>query len=197
MSRLTNGLVENSFLPGVIPLQGCLNLQHTLEDASLEFKEIKQIVELMNKHELSYFHLERDDFCLKLKKGLDPEALRALMSSMPAAVAVPGYGSPAAHGPIPSAVVTDGQGAEEDETEGGIVIKAPMVGTFYRAASEGTEPFVKVGQEVSEDTTVCLIEAMKTFNEIKAEKAGIVVKICVENAQPVQYDDPLFILKPI
>lgn len=162
----------------------------------MEFKEIKQIVELMNKHELSYFHLERDDFCLKLKKGLDPEALRSLMASMPSVSH--GYPPPAYHAPAAAAPAgKPAPGGGDEEFEGGVAIKAPMVGTFYRAASEGVEPFVKVGQEVSEDTTVCLIEAMKTFNEIKAEKSGIVVKICVENAQPVQYDDPLFIIKPL
>lgn len=196
---MTNGQVENSFPRcglSVINIVG-LNVQNTLEEgASLELKEIKQIVELMNKHELSYFHLEKEDFCLKLKKGLDPEALRSLMSSLPP-MGGPVYAAPAHQAPIASAGAKASHGHDDEEIEGGIAIKAPMVGTFYRSASEGVEPFIKVGQEVSEDTTVCLIEAMKTFNEIKAEKSGIVVKICVENAQPVQYDDPLFILKPL
>lgn len=163
----------------------------------MEFKEIKQIVELMNKHELSYFHLEREDFCLKLKKGLDPDALRSLMSSLPAAVPMASYAAPGHPAPVAAPGSKDVPAADDDEIEGGVAIKAPMVGTFYRAPSEGAETFVKVGQEVTEDTTVCLIEAMKTFNEIKADKAGVIVKICVENAQPVQYDDPLFIIKPV
>jgi len=163
----------------------------------LEFKEIKQIVELMNKNELSYFHLERGDFCLELKKGLDTEAIQELLASARAA-------GPAmmpmsmGHGGLPSG--TGGGGAAltgaAAEDAGTDTINAPMVGTFYRAASPEHEPFAKVGQVVDENTTICVIEAMKTFNEIKAEKRGTIVKILVENAQPVQYDDPMFVIKP-
>ena len=163
----------------------------------MEFKEIKQIVELMNKNELSYFHLERGDFCLELKKGLDTEAIQELLASARAA-------GPAmmpmsmSHGGLPSGTAgggpaLTGAAAEEAATD---TINAPMVGTFYRSASPEHEPFAKVGQVVDENTTICVIEAMKTFNEIKAEKRGTILKILVENAQPVQYDDPMFVIKP-
>jgi acetyl-CoA carboxylase biotin carboxyl carrier protein len=163
------------------------------EEETLEFKEIKQIVELMNKHELSYFHLERGDFCLELKKGLDTEALHELLASArttaPAiAMPMPPSGLPtAAH---PGSAALPAGGGEDVGTD---TINAPMVGTFYRSASPEAEPYAKV---VDENTTICVIEAMKTFNEIKAEKRGTIVKILVENAQPVQYDDPLFVIKP-
>jgi acetyl-CoA carboxylase biotin carboxyl carrier protein len=169
------------------------------EEETLEFKEIKQIVELMNKHELSYFHLERGDFCLELKKGLDTESLQELLASARNAVpsiapqmqmARPGL---AEGGSMGNAALPSG-GSEEAGTD---TINAPMVGTFYRAASPESEPYAKVGQVVDENTTICVIEAMKTFNEIKAEKRGTIVKILVENAQPVQYDDPLFVIKPL
>ncbi|MEQ1842186.1 MAG: acetyl-CoA carboxylase biotin carboxyl carrier protein, partial [Verrucomicrobiales bacterium] len=170
-----------------------VNQEPEEEEETLEFKEIKQIVELMNKHELSYFHLERGDFCLELKKGLDMEAVQELLASTrtaPAGYAMPmhpGGGLPGGGAPALAPV---------DPDAGTDTINAPMVGTYYRSASPESEPFVKVGQVVDENTTICVIEAMKTFNEIKAEKRGTILKICVENAQPVQYDDPLFVIKP-
>ncbi|MBU6300926.1 MAG: acetyl-CoA carboxylase biotin carboxyl carrier protein [Verrucomicrobia bacterium] len=162
----------------------------------MEFKEIKQIVELMNKHELSYFHLERGDFCLELKKGLDTEALQELLAS--ARTAAPAIAMPMPPSGLPTATHPGGAAlpAGGGEDAGTDTINAPMVGTFYRAASPESEPYAKVGQVVDENTTICVIEAMKTFNEIKAEKRGTIVKILVENAQPVQYDDPLFVIKP-
>lgn len=159
----------------------------------MELKEIKQIVELMQKYELSYFHLEKDDFRLKLKKGADMDAMQDLYRSIPTAhgghLTVGGPNLP------PRERVGDdaGGGAAAEE---GDVFESPMVGTFYRSAKPDAEPFVKVGQEVEADTTLCMIEAMKTFNEIKAEKRGTIVKILVDNAQPVQYGEPLFVIRP-
>ena len=160
----------------------------------MELKEIKQIVELMNKHELSYFHLEKDNICLELKKGVDLEAMQELLAKAPVAAAPQISAPPAALPTAPAnapAAAGDAPSAEE-----GDVIKAPMVGTFYRAADPDSEPFVKVGSEVEPDTTICMIEAMKTFNEIKAECRGTIVKILVDNAQPVGFEDPLFVIKP-
>ena len=171
--------------------------QEPEEEETLEFKEIKQIVELMNKHELSYFHLERGDFCLELKKGLDTDAIQELLASARAsapAMAMPMAMQPGLGGPVGAGGGALPSGGGEDA--GTDTINAPMVGTFYRAASPEHEPFAKVGQVVDENTTICVIEAMKTFNEIKAEKRGTIVKILVENAQPVQYDDPMFVIKP-
>ncbi|MEO0447583.1 MAG: acetyl-CoA carboxylase biotin carboxyl carrier protein [Verrucomicrobiota bacterium] len=167
-----------------------------MEDASLELKEIKQIVELMNKHELSYFHLEKGDFCIELKKGADFDSIQEVLASaasLPRTESLPASPPPIA--PAAAPTVAAGPSAEPVDAEQEM-IKAPMVGTFYRAATEGDEPFVKVGQAVEADTTVCLIEAMKTFNEIKAETSGVIAEICVENARPVQFEDPLFIIKP-
>lgn len=158
----------------------------------MELKEIKQIVELMDKFELSYFHLEKDDFRIKLKKGSDMDALRAALAAMPAPQIAPAYSAGPAAAP---AGTTSGAGAAPAEDEGD-VFESPMVGTFYRSSSPDSESFVKVGQEIDGETTLCVIEAMKVFNEIKAERSGTIVKILVENAQPVQYGEPLFIIKP-
>ncbi len=164
----------------------------------MDLKEIKQIVELMNKHELSYFHLEKDDFRLKLKKGPDLDAMQEALSRSAAAAPAQIATGPVALPPVQPLTPPGGGGGEgtAEAPEEGDTFKAPMVGTFYRAASPDAEPFVKVGSQVDEDTTLCVIEAMKTFNEIKAECRGTIVKILVDNAQPVQFEDGLFVIKP-
>jgi len=158
----------------------------------LELKEIKQIVELMQKYELSYFHLEKDDFRLKLKKGADMDAMQDLYRAIPTAHG----GHLTVGGPNLTPRPQEGDESGGGTEDSGDVFESPMVGTFYRSAKPDAEPFVKVGQEVEVDTTLCMIEAMKTFNEIKAEKRGTIVKILVDNAQPVQYGEPLFIIRP-
>jgi len=170
-----------------------VNQQPEEEEETLEFKEIKQIVELMNKHELSYFHLERGDFCLELKKGLDADAMQDLLASV--RMAPPAYAQVAGPATLPG---SGGSVASPtaDSDAGADTINSPMVGTFYRSASPDSPPYVQVGQTVDENTTICVIEAMKTFNEIKAEKRGVITKILIENAQPVQYDDAMFAIRP-
>lgn len=158
----------------------------------MDLKEIRQIVELMNKHELSYFHVEKDGFRLKLKKGADMDAMQEMLArtSAPAQITT----GPVALPPVQPMTPPGGDAASAEES--GDHIKAPMVGTFYASPDPESEAFVKVGSQVDENTTVCMIEAMKTFNEIKAECRGTIVKVLVDNAQAVQYDDPLFVIKP-
>lgn len=163
----------------------------------MDFKEIKQIVELMNKNELSYFHFEKDDFVLKLKKGSDMEAVQEVLRSIPSGgigsmVSAPSGGE----GSTQAVAVPQVAEPAEPPAEKGEEITSPMVGTFYRSPSPESDPFVKVGQEIDEDTTLCTIEAMKTFNEIKAERRGTILKILVDNGQPVQFGEPLFVIKP-
>jgi acetyl-CoA carboxylase biotin carboxyl carrier protein len=150
----------------------------------LDLKEIRQIIDLMKRNDLSLFHLERDGFKIKLRKGVDFDALPA-----PAAPAAPppaaGSASPAAASAPPPATAPTGT-----------FITSPMVGTFYRASGPGEKPFVTIGDSVDENTTVCIIEAMKVMNEIKAEKRGVITKVMVEDATPVQYDSPLFEIQP-
>ena len=143
----------------------------------------------MEEHGLTVFHLEKKDFNIKLKKGSDVEALRELMGSvpvMPAAGAAPAAPSPA---PAPAAGDSDGAARE------GEAIESPMVGTFYRKPSPDAEDFVNVGDTVSEGQTLCIIEAMKVMNEIKAEKGGTILEISVEDGTPVQFGDELFRIK--
>ncbi|MFC5050908.1 acetyl-CoA carboxylase biotin carboxyl carrier protein [Rubritalea spongiae] len=143
----------------------------------------------MDEHDLSYFHLEKDDFNLKLKKGLDADSIQAAFAAMPAPAAAPVAAAPVA----PAAATPTAEPAAAAPT--GETIDSPMVGTFYRKPSPDSPNFVEVGDTISEGQTICIIEAMKVMNEIKAETSGVVTAINVEDATPVQFGDALFTLK--
>ncbi len=157
----------------------------------MDLKEIRQIVTLMNDHGLSLFHLEKKDFNIKLKKGVDPESLRELMSLLPAAAPAPG---PQAAAAAP-AVAPPAAGGEAAPVQEGEAITSPMVGTYYGRPSPDVDPFVSIGSKVSEGQTLCIIEAMKVMNEIKAERGGTIVEAGIEDGAPVQYGDELFRIK--
>lgn len=162
----------------------------------MDFKDIKKIVELMDEHGLSQFKLEQEETKLELKKGgdLDVAAVQALLASAPApqvhAAPVAAVAPPAAAA-APAAAPADGGGLPAGVEE----ITSPMVGTFYTAASPDSDPFVKVGDKIASDTTVCIVEAMKVMNEIKADISGEIVEILVENGTAVQFGEPLFRVK--
>jgi acetyl-CoA carboxylase biotin carboxyl carrier protein len=150
----------------------------------LELKDIKAVIDLMKKNDLSVFEMEKDGFKLKLQKGAGDQTVftpaNGLPQSAPSAVA-PAPVSPAAP-PV-------------QETEKGPSLKeivSPMVGTFYRAGSPESPPFVDIGKEVTEETVVCIIEAMKVMNEIKAETKGVIAEIVAEGGKPVQFGQVLF-----
>ncbi len=153
----------------------------------MDIKEIKRILELMKENELAEFELEDQGFRLALKsRGSVPPNY---------VIAPPAGVAPVAAAPAPAAAA-EAAPAAKAEDGGWIDITSPIVGTFYRSPSPDAEPFASVGQEVEEDTVVCIIEAMKVMNEIKAEVSGVIRKICVENATPVQYGQPLFLVEP-
>ena len=145
----------------------------------MDLKDIKAIIDLMKKNDLSVFEMEKDGFRLKLQKGLADQPI--VMTTTPGIPAV--ANSPAAAAGAPSA-----------SAEGGSLkdIVSPMVGTFYRAGSPDASPFVDVGTKVNEDTVVCIIEAMKVMNEIKAETSGVIAEVVAENGKPVQFGQALF-----
>lgn len=151
----------------------------------MELKDIKILIDLMKKNDLSVFQMEKDGFKILLKKGQPP----VVANAVPAFATV--APSPAA-APVASATAAPPVASAE---EAGEEIVSPMVGTFYQAMSPEAPAYVKVGQSVQPDTVVCIIEAMKVMNEIKAEIAGVIAEILVENGKPVQYGQPLFRLK--
>ena len=152
----------------------------------MDLQEIRRIVELMNEHGLTQFDLTKKDFHLKLKKGADMDDLRSLMANLPSAPAMGGYALvPPASAPAPAAAPA-AEGAE---------ITSPMVGTFYLKPAPDAPNFVEIGSTVSIGDTLCIIEAMKVMNEIKAEQSGTLCAIIAEDCTPVQYGDVLFRIK--
>lgn len=154
----------------------------------MELQDIRRIVELMNEHGLTEFDLSKKDFHLKLKKGADADDLRGLLAALPAPAPVATSALPAAPAggsPAPAAAPA-AEGAE---------ITSPMVGTFYRKPSPDAPLFVDVGTAVSVGQTLCIIEAMKVMNEIKAERSGVICATVAEDGKPVQYGDVLFRIK--
>jgi len=146
----------------------------------VDLKDIKAIIDLMKKNDLSIFEMEKDGFRLKMQKGLADHPIMMTTSSQGAAAPIGnGPGTEAAPAAAPTgAALRD--------------IVSPMVGTFYRSASPDSAPFVDVGTQVTEDTVVCIIEAMKVMNEIKAETSGVIAEIVAENSKPVQFGQALF-----
>jgi acetyl-CoA carboxylase biotin carboxyl carrier protein len=168
------------------------------EANALDLKQIRQIVALMAENDLSYFHFEQDGSKIELRRGSDFEAAKNLLKYLPSAPAGgPVYAqaapaaAPAALASAPIAPVA----AESVPDAAGPSITSPMVGTFYLSPGPGEQPFIKVGDHVDENTTVCIIEAMKVMNEIKAEARGVVVRLLAVDGKPVQYGQPLFELK--
>ncbi|HSP45040.1 MAG TPA: acetyl-CoA carboxylase biotin carboxyl carrier protein [Chthoniobacterales bacterium] len=151
----------------------------------MDLKDIKAIIDLMKKNDLSVFEMEKDGFRLKLQKGAGEQTVFSSPAPAASAPAAPAAGSTPAPAPGPEPATS---AALKD-------IVSPMVGTFYRAGSPETPAFVDVGKEVSEETVVCIIEAMKVMNEIKAETKGVIAEIVAENGKPVQFGQVLFRVK--
>jgi len=165
------------------------------EATALDLKQIKQIVALMAENDLSYFHFENQGSKVELRRGSDFQAAKELLKHLPMASAAPMAMSaapvaaaPVAAGPAPSAPSAVSEPA-------GPTINSPMVGTFYRSAAPGEKAFINIGDSVDENSNVCIIEAMKVMNEIKAEMRGTIARVLVEDGKPVQYGQPLFELK--
>jgi len=150
----------------------------------LDLKEIKELIALMRKNDLSVFKMEKEGFKITLKKGTD---FQPVITTTAAPVAYT-TATPAAAATVSTADAP----AESKESSNLREITSPMVGTFYASPSPEAPPFVSVGQEVTEDTVVCIMEAMKVMNEIKAECRGTIAEIVAENGKPVQYGQVLF-----
>ena len=149
----------------------------------MELKDIKAIIDLMKENDLSTFEMEKDGFRLKLQKGLGDQPI-VVSSAAPAAT-----NGPAAAAATPAPAASGGEAGNLKD------ITSPMVGTFYRAASPDAPAFADVGTKVTEDTVVCIIEAMKVMNEIKAETSGVIAEVVAENSKPVQFGQALFRVK--
>ena len=149
----------------------------------MKIDEIKAIAEIVAANDLAELKLEREGFTLEIKRGAN-----TLVAAAPAVMAMP---APAA---VPAAPAPAAAPAAESNAKR-VTIDSPLVGTLYRAPSPEAAPFVKVGDKVTPDTVVCIVEAMKVMNEIKAEKSGVIRDILVDNGSAVEFGQPLFVIE--
>jgi acetyl-CoA carboxylase biotin carboxyl carrier protein len=157
-------------------------------------REIKELIEFLIEKDIAEFELERGDVKMKIKRG---NAVQAAYYPAPVGIpaVAPAAPAPAYPSPAMSAPVAPATSAEVSEAQGMHLVRSPIVGTFYEAASPGAPPLVKVGDTVSAGQVLCIIEAMKLMNEIESDVAGEIVKKFVANAQPVEYGQPLFAIR--
>lgn len=161
----------------------------------MKAKEIQELIDFIAKSGLNKVNIETEEFKISVKRDPDQKVkyIRGDSGSAPQAPApAPQTTPPAPATPaVPSAPAS---GSSDDSKY--VAIKAPMIGTFYRSSSPDKPSFVNVGDEVKQGQVICIIEAMKLFNEIESEVSGKIVKVLVDNASPVEYDQPLFLVDP-
>ena len=188
----------------------------------MDLDKVKALLQMVNESGVAEVEVEEDGFRLTIRRDAPSVTMQPAMPQYPQPFPFPmpmmapmGGGMPGGMPAMPSAPASlpsappiaaepattaptpapAEEAAEPGSGEGETLVRAPIVGTFYRAPSPDSDPFAEVGQRVGPDDTLCIIEAMKLMNEIKAEAAGVIREILVENAEPVEYDQPLFVLE--
>ncbi len=158
----------------------------------MEVKDLKQLIKMITETDITEFEMDNAEEKIVIKRGQRTEIVQMAAPAQgymaPAAMMAQPVAAPAAIAPAPAGATV---------VEAGETINSPIVGTFYRAASPEAAPFVEAGQVVEKGHVLCLVEAMKLFNEIEAEFKCKIVKVCVENAQPVEFGQPLFVIEKI
>lgn len=158
----------------------------------MDIKQIQELIKFVSRSGVNEVAIEQENFKITIKTNQAPTIVQATVPSQIAPVI-----APAAAAPQPVTPTDTQASAPVEDTTKYITIKSPMIGTFYRSASPDKPFFVNVGDEVSVGKVICIIEAMKLFNEIESEVSGRIVKVLVDNASPVEYDQPLFLVEPI
>jgi len=158
----------------------------------MDIKQIQELIRFVAKSGVNEVAIEQEDFKITIKTNQAPTYVTA---TVPAAAPV--HAAPVVAAPAEEAPAAPAAAAPVADTSKYITVKSPMIGTFYRSASPEKPLFVNVGDEIKPGDVLCIIEAMKLFNEIESEVSGRVVKILVDNASPVEYDQPLFLVEPI
>lgn len=155
----------------------------------MDLRKLKKLIDLVEESGIAEIEVTEGEEKVRITRSVAAPAVQTVYAAAPASVAAPAAAAPTASAPAapaaPAAAPANHANAQ----------KSPMVGTFYRAASPTSDPFVEVGQTVKEGQTLCIIEAMKLMNEIEAEKSGVVKAILVENGTPVEYGEPLFVIE--
>lgn len=161
----------------------------------MDFKQIQELIKMINKSNIGELTIEQKDFRITIKQKEEhvTQVVSGVAAAAPVAYAAP---QPAAVPASTPAAAADKAKAAEPVASNLITIKSPMIGTFYRKASPDKPNFAEVGDEIAPGKVVCIIEAMKLFNEIESEVSGRIVKVLVDDASPVEYDQPLFLVEP-
>lgn len=156
----------------------------------MDIKQIQELIKFVSRSGVNEVAIEQENFKITIKTNQAPVYVNA---ALPAPVAA----QPAPQAAAPAVEIKSTASPEAEDTSKYITIKSPMIGTFYRSSSPDKPSFANVGDEISSGKVICIIEAMKLFNEIESEVAGRIVKVLVDNASPVEYDQPLFLVEPI
>lgn len=167
---------------------------HQDNSTAMKTSEIRDLIDFISQSGLNEVDIETKELKLHVKREPDQKVFKAAAAPVVAApVAIPAAPVAAAAAPVAAAPKAEKSAAAGKKT---VDIKSPMIGTFYRSSNPDSPPFVSVGDKITKGQTVCIIEAMKLFNEIESEVSGTVVKVNLENASPVEYDQVLFVVEP-
>ncbi len=156
----------------------------------MDIKQIQELIKFVSRSGVNEVAIEQENFKITIKTNQAPVYVNAALPAPTAAQPAPQVAAPAAENKATAS-------PEAEDTSKYITIKSPMIGTFYRSSSPDKPSFANVGDEIATGKVICIIEAMKLFNEIESEVAGRIVKVLVDNASPVEYDQPLFLVEPI
>lgn len=159
----------------------------------MELKEIKELIKLVSESGVSEVEVERGDFKIAIKKVEEKVFVQSTAPVVQAVASAP----VAAPAPVAISTITAEATRPAENASNLITIKSPMIGTFYKSSTPDKPAFVGVGDEIKPGKVLCIVEAMKLFNEIESEVSGRIVKVLVENASPVEYDQPLFLVEPM
>jgi len=162
----------------------------------MDFKQIQELIKMVNKSNIGELTVEQKDFRITIKQKEDKQAQMQSMPVQAAPVYTMAPQSTSTQQSSGSSTTTEKSKPAESSSDNFVTIKSPMIGTFYRKPSPDKPNFVEAGSEVTPGKVVCIIEAMKLFNEIESEVKGKIVKVLVEDASPVEYDQPLFLVEP-
>jgi len=164
----------------------------------MKLNEIQDLIKFVSKTGVTSVEIEQKDFKITIKTEAKNKAKKELVAvpvQQPMAAPAPVVAAPAPVAPAPAPAAAPAAEAAEDDSKY-ITIKSPMIGTFYRSPGPDKDVFINVGEDIKPGKVICIIEAMKLFNEIEAEVSGKIVKVLVDDATPVEYDQPLFLIDP-
>jgi acetyl-CoA carboxylase biotin carboxyl carrier protein len=161
----------------------------------MDFKQIQELIKIINKSNIGELTIEEKDFKITIRQKEEASPVYTTPSPSPAHLHAPIVSQPSAPA-VNTQSVNQEAATSTKPADNFVTIKSPMIGTFYRSTTPDKPPFVSVGDEVTQGKTVCIIEAMKLFNEIESEVSGTIVKVLADDASPVEYDQPLFLVEP-